>query len=119
MAEDRVEHVDMNSGSEDEFSNKEYRDDGGVEEPRKMGRRYMKEEEREIDELGRRTVQDADGIATRWGRKRPDILIRAGLGIKSTKKDNISNIFKTWYAMKNDMDQGSKYLNYIFLHERS
>jgi hypothetical protein len=115
MVERRLEHVDINSSSEDELG-----DDGGdVLEPRKTGRRYMKDEEKEIDELGRRTVRDADDIGARFGRKRSDILIRAGLGTRLTKKDNISNIFKTWYAMKNDMDPGSKHLNHIFIHERS
>jgi hypothetical protein len=103
-----LEYVD-NSGSEDEHSDKQGGGDNrDVEEPQKMGRRYTKEEVQAIDELGRQTVQEADAIASRFGRKRSDVLIRAGLGMKLTKKNNISNVFKTWYAANNDMDEGSK-----------
>ena len=103
-----LEYVD-NSGSEDKHSDKQGGGDNrDVKEPQKMGRQYTNEEKQAIDELGRWTVQEADVIATRFGRKWSDILIRAGLGMKLMNKNNISNVFKTWYAANNDMDEGSK-----------
>jgi hypothetical protein len=76
-------------------------DDEEEELPTK-GRRFTKAEKKETDELGRRVVEDADQLANKYGRKRGDVLVRAGLGTKLARKDNLANIYKKWYAMKND-----------------
>jgi hypothetical protein len=81
-------------------------DDEGETEGK--GRRYTKEEELEVDKFGMKVKALAEGLAVKYGRKPRDILIRAGLGMKYGRKENISNVYKTWYAMRHDKEPGCK-----------
>jgi hypothetical protein len=107
-ADEDVEENDI-----DEHDSGDDGDHDDKEVARAKGRRFSKAEEKEIDEFGVQVKNCAEELATKYGRKAPDVLIRAGLGMKLSRKDNIFNIYKKWYAMTHDKDPGCKF---VILH---
>ena len=78
---------------------------------RPMGRRYTKLEEKKIDELRISTKEAVSQIAEEFGRNPKDVMQRAGLSTKAMRKDNLSNLYKTWYGMTHDKDPDCKFIS--------
>jgi hypothetical protein len=65
---------------------------------RQAVRGYSKEEIAEVDAFGCRVSEEAAQLAQKWGRKARDVLVRAGLGTRLSRRPNTYNEYRTWYA---------------------
>jgi hypothetical protein len=106
-AGDVQQDVDMDDEGMDIYG-KDEESEEDADETRVMGRRYTKEEEKEIGVFGMEVKERAEQLAAKYGRKSGNVLIMAGLGMKLARKENISNVYKSWYAMKHDKDSDCK-----------
>jgi hypothetical protein len=77
-------------------------EDGDGQNPGKARGRWSKQAILEIDEFGKDVHQRAEAIARKYRKNTSDVLLNAGLGLKSVrKKENFSNQFRQWYSLKN------------------
>ena len=78
--------------------------DGGIEDDlgeniqKKYGR-LCAEGIKEIEEFGRQVQAFADELAKKWKRSRPDVLYRAGLGLRLARSLNSANQYRQWYRL--------------------
>ena len=78
---------------------------------RPMGRRFTKLEEKKIDELRISTKEAVSHIVEEFGRNPKDVMQRVGFSTKAMRKDNLCNIYKTWYGMTHDKDPDCKFIS--------
>jgi hypothetical protein len=60
------------------------------------------------------TLARADGLGRKFGKGRREILTAAGLGSKSTRKENRWNMYRSWYFAHHKKPADSK-LKYFFV----
>jgi uncharacterized protein YgiB involved in biofilm formation len=64
----------------------------------KTPRGYSKEEVEEISAFGQGVAEEADILARKWNRQHRDVMVRAGLGMRLSRKGNTYNEYRAWYA---------------------
>jgi hypothetical protein len=89
-------------GEEDEDGGGEEDEDGGGvgKKPRVRGR-WSQAALDDVEEFGRLTYQRAQELADKHGKDASNIILRAGLSVKSTRRPMFYNKFKTWYSQLN------------------